>query len=80
MLDVFAANTQVYVNKPAIGFVLIVLLIITLAFAIWVYALFDIITNDKLKGSTTKILWFFFVFFLHGFGALIYLLFGKPKS
>jgi len=70
----------VYINKIAIGFLFGLILLAFFAFALWVYALIDILINQKLKDPTSRILWFIFVFIFHFIGAIIYLILGKPKS
>lgn len=64
----------------AAGLMGFVLLLIAAAFFIWIYALLNIITNQKFKDPATKILWFVSFFFLDVLGAITYLLFGKPKN
>lgn len=82
--QVATRSANIYVNteglKLVAGFMGIVLVLTIAAFLIWIYALINIITNQKFKDPATKILWFVFVFFFHVLGAIIYLLFGKPKN
>lgn len=57
----------------------VVFLIGIAATVIWVLALAHIVITP-FQNLGTKILWFVLVFFTHIFGAIIYFLFGRPRT
>jgi len=55
-------------------------LIIGLAvLVLWIWALIDILKSE-FKDSTNKIIWLLVVFFLNGFGALLYYFIGRHQK
>ena len=50
-----------------------------LAFAIWVYALIDIL-RSKFVDSTHKLIWILVVIFIPVLGAVLYLFIGKKQK
>ena len=47
------------------------------AFAFWIWALIDCITNEPSEGND-KLIWVLIIVFLHSVGALIYLIAHRP--
>ena len=45
----------------------------------WIWMLVDCIKNPRLTGNE-RVIWALVILFLHGIGALIYLLVGRNKS
>ncbi len=48
-------------------------------FLFWVWALIDILKSD-FKDSINKLIWLLVVFFLYGFGALLYYFIGRKQK
>lgn len=62
-----------------VGLNLFLLFILVGLFAIWIWALIDIITS-KFKDDIMQIVWLIVVFFLPFLGVLIYLLIGRSMK
>jgi hypothetical protein len=45
----------------------------------WIWALIDILKSD-FKDNTNKIIWLLVVFFLNGFGAILYYFIGRNQK
>jgi Phospholipase_D-nuclease N-terminal len=60
-------------------FMPIFLLIVLASFILWIYALIDV-ARRQFADSTTKLIWLLVVIFLHGLGAIIYLLVGRQQG
>lgn len=54
--------------------------IVILSFILWVIALVHAATNKNFKDSNSKLVWVLIILFTHIIGALLYLLFGRPKT
>ncbi len=48
------------------------------AFAIWIWALIEVLTKEPSEGND-KVVWLLVVLFTHFIGALIYLLIRRPE-
>ncbi len=67
-------------TKAAFAFMGSIGLLVVADLLIWLFALVHILKNENFKDSTTKALWVVVVLLTSGVGALIYLLFGRPKA
>ena len=56
----------------------LIVLLILLSSAVWIWALFDCLIHGPLQGNT-KLIWIIVIVFTHGVGAVLYLLFGRPR-
>lgn len=61
---------------PLFGIVFVFPLLGILAFAVWIWALINAITNPRLSGGE-KIAWVLVIILLNFLGALIYLIAGR---
>lgn len=50
------------------------------SFILWVVALVHAATNKNFKENNSKLVWVLVILFAYGIGALLYLLFGRPKE
>jgi uncharacterized membrane protein YczE len=57
---------------------ILILLVIGLLFAFWLWMLVDCLKNQALQG-TEKIVWVLVIVFLHTLGALVYFFVGRSK-
>ena len=56
----------------------LILVIIPLLFAFWLWMVIDCVQNPKLQG-TEKIVWVMVIIFLNWLGALVYYFVGRSK-
>jgi uncharacterized membrane protein YczE len=57
---------------------ILILMVIGLLFAFWLWMLVDCLKNQALQG-TEKIVWVLVIIFLHALGALVYFFVGRSK-
>lgn len=50
------------------------------SFVVWLIALIHAATNKQFKDGNIKLIWVLIIIFTNGIGAIIYLLFGRPKE
>lgn len=61
------------------NFIFSFLSLVVFSALIWLVALIHAATNKNFKDSTTKLMWVLIIVFTNAIGALVYLLFGRPK-
>jgi len=61
-------------------FILSFLSLVVFSFIIWIIALIHAATNKNFKDSNSKLIWVLIIIFTHVVGAILYLLFGRPRS
>lgn len=62
------------------NFILSFLSIGVFSFIVWIIALIHAANNKNFKDSNTKLVWVLIILFVYGIGAVLYLLFGRPKE
>ena len=62
------------------NFILSFLSIGVFSFIAWIIALIHAANNKNFKDSNTKLVWVLIILFVYGIGAVLYLLFGRPKD
>lgn len=50
------------------------------SFIVWIIALIHAANNKNFKDGNTKLVWVLIILFVYGIGAVLYLLFGRPKE
>lgn len=61
-------------------FILSFLSLVVFSFIVWIIALIHAATNKNFKDSNQKLIWVLIIIFTNGIGAILYLLFGRPKE
>lgn len=61
-------------------FILSFLSLVVFSFIVWIIALIHASTNKNFKDSNSKLIWVLIIIFTNGIGAILYLLFGRPKE
>src|SRR3990167_3570823 len=61
-------------------FILSFLSLVVFSFILWIIALIHAATNKNFKDSNSKLIWVLIIIFTNGIGAILYLLFGRPKE
>ncbi|OGG25742.1 hypothetical protein A2960_05340 [Candidatus Gottesmanbacteria bacterium RIFCSPLOWO2_01_FULL_39_12b] len=62
------------------NFIISFLSIGVFSFIVWIIALIHAVNNKNFKDSNTKLVWVLIILFVYGIGAVLYLLFGRPKE
>lgn len=62
----------------AIGFVVVIGLLVLLGFAFWIWMLVDCAVNESDEGNS-KVVWILIIVFLQLLGALVYFIFRRPQ-
>jgi len=62
------------------NFIISFLSIGVFSFIVWIIALIHAVNNKNFKDSNTKLVWVLIILFVYGIGAVLYLLFGRPKD
>jgi hypothetical protein len=63
-----------------VTFILSILSLVVFCFIVWIIALIHAATNKNFKDSNQKLIWVLIIIFTNGIGAILYLLFGRPKE
>lgn len=61
-------------------FILSFLSLVVFSLIVWIIALIHAATNKNFKDSNSKLIWVLIIIFTNSIGAVLYLLFGRPKE